>query len=98
MLCYTQANKINKRNYINKLIKFKATAKLQLRLAYDDIAKKSTFIICSLLYNWYNQLEYEKDYEDDPKELSENMGYINVAEPDPVMNILRSPSNDVSSN
>ena len=79
------------------MIRFKAIGKMQIWLAYGDFAQVSTFIICSLLYNWYNQLAYKKDYEDDPKELSEKMGYIYVDKPDPVMNILRSPSNDVSS-
>ena len=43
MLYETQEDKINKKNYINRLIIFKATAKLQLWLAYGDFAKMSTF-------------------------------------------------------
>ena len=97
MLYEIKADKINKRNYINKLIIFKATAKLQLKLAYGYFAEMSTFGICSLLYNWCNQLEYENDFVDDPKELSEIMGYIYVDKPDPVMTFMRSPSNDISS-
>ena len=40
-------------------------------------------------------MEYDIDYKDEPKDLSEKMGYIYVDKPEPVMTILRSQSNDV---
>ena len=77
------------------MIKYKPSAKLELRKSFGDFSQMSTFGICSLLYNWYNLVEYDLDYKDEPKNLSEKMGYIYVGKPDPVMTILRSPSNDV---
>ena len=77
------------------MIKFKSSAKLELRKRFGDFSQMSTFGICSLLYNWYNLVEFDTDYKDEPKDLSEKMGYIYVDKPEPVMTILRSPSNDV---
>ena len=54
----------------------------------------STFVICSWLYNWYHLIEYERDYQDEPKDLSDKMGLVFVDKPDPVMTLLRAPSND----